>query len=210
MSGGGHPSAGSSRWPMHAWPRQPRVRQGMSVAAVSVWLLKDCLASDGVARPALPGRSLAAHFERTPRLLRQLDDCGFRRPWAPGSSQVRCSTGIGRKSPRAPTSSGRAPERSDAVGADRCSALFAPADRRARRRRDDSAADSSKARGTSHRMACVSIPWARKTMLTRIIESSLECSSGAGSVGMSSGLVDVPMAYNPTLSCSPLEALIFQ
>jgi 2-polyprenyl-6-methoxyphenol hydroxylase-like FAD-dependent oxidoreductase len=54
----------------------PRFGQGMSAAAVSARLLKDCLTSYGVADPRLPGRFFAAqaHFQRRPWLFAAADD----------------------------------------------------------------------------------------------------------------------------------------
>jgi 2-polyprenyl-6-methoxyphenol hydroxylase-like FAD-dependent oxidoreductase len=54
----------------------PRFGQGMSAAAVSARLLKDCLATYGIADPRLPGRffSAQARFQRTPWLFAAADD----------------------------------------------------------------------------------------------------------------------------------------
>src|SRR5262245_4022575 len=54
----------------------PRFGQGMSAAAVSARLLKDCLATYGIADPRLPGRFFAAQaqFQRTPWLFAAADD----------------------------------------------------------------------------------------------------------------------------------------
>ena len=66
----------------------PRFGQGMSAAAVSARLLKDCLASYGVADPRLPGRffSAQAHFQRTPWLFAAADD--LRLPATVGTRSV--------------------------------------------------------------------------------------------------------------------------
>lgn len=66
----------------------PRFGQGMSAAAVSARLLKDCLASYGVADPRLPGRffSVQAHFQRTPWLFAAADD--LRLPATVGTRSV--------------------------------------------------------------------------------------------------------------------------
>jgi len=66
----------------------PRFGQGMSAAAVSARLLKDCLASYGIADPRLPGRffSAQAHFQRTPWLLAAADD--LRLPATEGKRSV--------------------------------------------------------------------------------------------------------------------------
>ena len=75
----------------------PRFGQGMSAAAVSARILKDCLATYGIADPRLPGRffSAQAQFQRTPWLLRcsrRLAASGHRAQ----ASRCGCSTGIGR------------------------------------------------------------------------------------------------------------------
>jgi hypothetical protein len=51
----------------------------MSAAAVSVRILKDCLAKYGVGNPRLPGRFFAAQarFQRTPWLFAAADDLRF-------------------------------------------------------------------------------------------------------------------------------------
>ena len=66
----------------------PRFGQGMSAAAVSAQLLKDCLATYGVADPHLPGRffSAQAHFQRTPWLFAAADD--LRLPATVGNRSV--------------------------------------------------------------------------------------------------------------------------
>src|SRR5215831_7239908 len=66
----------------------PRFGQGMSAAAVSARLLKDCLASYGIADPRLPGKFFAAqaHFQRTPWLLAAADD--LRLPATEGKRSV--------------------------------------------------------------------------------------------------------------------------
>jgi 2-polyprenyl-6-methoxyphenol hydroxylase-like FAD-dependent oxidoreductase len=57
----------------------PRFGQGMSAAAVSVRILKDCLAKYGVSNPRLPERffSAQARFQRTPWLFAAADDLRF-------------------------------------------------------------------------------------------------------------------------------------
>jgi 2-polyprenyl-6-methoxyphenol hydroxylase-like FAD-dependent oxidoreductase len=54
----------------------PRFGQGMSAAAVSARILKDCLATYGVGDPCLPARffSAQAQFQRTPWLFAAADD----------------------------------------------------------------------------------------------------------------------------------------
>jgi 2-polyprenyl-6-methoxyphenol hydroxylase-like FAD-dependent oxidoreductase len=54
----------------------PRFGQGMSAAAVSARILKDCLATYGVGDPRLPARffSAQAQFQRTPWLFAAADD----------------------------------------------------------------------------------------------------------------------------------------
>lgn len=66
----------------------PRFGQGMSAAAVSAQLLKDCLGRYGVADPRLPGRffSAQAHFQRTPWLFAAADD--LRLPATMGNRSV--------------------------------------------------------------------------------------------------------------------------
>lgn len=66
----------------------PRFGQGMSAAAVSARLLKDCLATYGIADPRLPGRFFAAqaHFQRTPWLFAAADD--LRLPATEGKRSV--------------------------------------------------------------------------------------------------------------------------
>jgi 2-polyprenyl-6-methoxyphenol hydroxylase-like FAD-dependent oxidoreductase len=66
----------------------PRFGQGMSAAAASARLLKDCLATYGVADPRLPGRffSTQAQFQRTPWLFAAADD--LRLPAALGNRSV--------------------------------------------------------------------------------------------------------------------------
>jgi 2-polyprenyl-6-methoxyphenol hydroxylase-like FAD-dependent oxidoreductase len=57
----------------------PRFGQGMSAAAVSAKVLKDCLAKFGVANQHLPEKFFAAqaHFQRTPWLFAAADDLRF-------------------------------------------------------------------------------------------------------------------------------------
>ena len=66
----------------------PRFGQGMSAAAVSARILKDCLATYGVADPRLPGRFFAAQaqFQRTPWLFAAADD--LRLPATVGTRSV--------------------------------------------------------------------------------------------------------------------------
>jgi 2-polyprenyl-6-methoxyphenol hydroxylase-like FAD-dependent oxidoreductase len=66
----------------------PRFGQGMSAAAVSARLLKDCLAAYGVGDPRLPGRFFAAqaHFQKTPWLFAAADD--LRLPATVGNRSV--------------------------------------------------------------------------------------------------------------------------
>jgi 2-polyprenyl-6-methoxyphenol hydroxylase-like FAD-dependent oxidoreductase len=54
----------------------PRFGQGMSAAAASARILKDCLATHGIGHPRLPGRffSTQAHFQKTPWLFAAADD----------------------------------------------------------------------------------------------------------------------------------------
>jgi hypothetical protein len=60
----------------------------MSAAAVSARILKDCLATYGIADPRLPGRffSAQAHFQRTPWLFAAADD--LRLPATEGKRSV--------------------------------------------------------------------------------------------------------------------------
>jgi 2-polyprenyl-6-methoxyphenol hydroxylase-like FAD-dependent oxidoreductase len=66
----------------------PRFGQGMSAAAVSARLLKDCLATYGITDPRLPGRffSAQAQFQRTPWLFAAADD--LRLPATEGKRSV--------------------------------------------------------------------------------------------------------------------------
>jgi len=69
----------------------PRFGQGMSAAAVSVKVLKDCLAKYGVANPSLPERffSAQARFQRTPWLFAAADDLRFPATLGNRSASVR-------------------------------------------------------------------------------------------------------------------------
>jgi len=57
----------------------PRFGQGMSAAAVSVKILRDCLDRYGIGSPHLPGRffSAQARFQKTPWLFAAADDLRF-------------------------------------------------------------------------------------------------------------------------------------
>jgi 2-polyprenyl-6-methoxyphenol hydroxylase-like FAD-dependent oxidoreductase len=69
----------------------PRFGQGMSAAAVSVKVLKDCLAKYGVANPDLPERffSAQARFQKTPWLFAAADDLRFPATLGHRSASVR-------------------------------------------------------------------------------------------------------------------------
>jgi 2-polyprenyl-6-methoxyphenol hydroxylase-like FAD-dependent oxidoreductase len=69
----------------------PRFGQGMSAAAVSVKILKDCLAKYGVGNPRLPARFFSgqAHFQRTPWLFAAADDLRFPGTLGNRSASVR-------------------------------------------------------------------------------------------------------------------------
>jgi 2-polyprenyl-6-methoxyphenol hydroxylase-like FAD-dependent oxidoreductase len=69
----------------------PRFGQGMSAAAVSVKILKDCLAKYGIGNQRLPNRffSAQAHFQRTPWLFAAADDLRFPATLGDRSGSVR-------------------------------------------------------------------------------------------------------------------------
>ncbi len=75
----------------------PRFGQGMSAAAVSVKILKDCLAEYGVGNPRLPDRLFSAKaISRGRRGFSQRPmTCGFLPPWATVPDRCGYSTGIG-------------------------------------------------------------------------------------------------------------------
>src|SRR5262249_15993542 len=69
----------------------PRFGQGMSAAAVSVKILKECLARYGLGNPHLPEMFLAAQarFQRTPWLFAAADDLRFPGTLGSRSASVR-------------------------------------------------------------------------------------------------------------------------
>ena len=69
----------------------PRFGQGMSAAAVSVKILKECLTRYGVGDPRLPSRffSAQAHFQKTPWLFAAADDLRFPATVGNRSASVR-------------------------------------------------------------------------------------------------------------------------
>jgi 2-polyprenyl-6-methoxyphenol hydroxylase-like FAD-dependent oxidoreductase len=69
----------------------PRFGQGMSAAAISVKIFKDCLIRYGVGDPRLPNRffSAQAHFQKTPWLFAAADDLRFPATVGNRSASVR-------------------------------------------------------------------------------------------------------------------------